>query len=251
MSLVRSLSEHYGDNWVTIVASGELNLLRRIVEEAKKDVKERKDEFLALRSDALSKGDKTFFFRDKEYKITKNVKDNMLKYFKTRMLEQRKGLYSYRMAEPNSWIFKTLLEKKQRKLFDTCEKLVMVGCGLYPYSMFDIHKKFKHIKQVGIEIEPKRASVAKSLVANSPAKDSIAILNMDGLDFDYSKLQDDDLIFISCDVDNEEIIKKIIKTSKAHFFVCAPYARSWLKEVIYKSNFVMSEDGSITSISDT
>lgn len=251
MSLTKSLSEFYDDSWKNLVASGELGRLREILKLADADVKSAKNEFLDLRKDALSKSHKTFTFREKEYKITKNVKDNMLKYFRNKMFEQRKGLYAYRLAEPNSWIFKTLLEKKQKKLFDTCSKLVMVGCGLYPYSMYDIHKKYKHIKQIGIEIESKRAGVAKSLVLNSPAKNSIGIINMDGLDFDYSKLGDDDLIFISCDVDNEEIIKKVIKTSKAHFFVCAPYDRAWLKEVIYKSKFVMSEDGSITSISDT
>jgi hypothetical protein len=27
------------------------------------------------------------------------------------------------------------------------------GCGLYPYSMFDLHRQYSHIKQVGLEID--------------------------------------------------------------------------------------------------
>ncbi len=251
MSLSKSLSDFYDDSWKNLVASGELGRLRDVADHAAKDVEDSKKQFLAVRKAALEKGHKTFRYKDKEYKITKNVKDSVLKYHDTKMLEQRKGLYSYRLAEPNSWIFKTLLEKKKKKLFESCKKLVMVGCGIYPYSMYDIHKKYKHIKQLGIEIDPRRSAVAKSLVSNSPAKNEIAIVTMDGNDFDYSNLSDDDLIFISCDVDSEGIIKKVIETSKAHFFVCAPYDKAWLKEIIYKSKFVMSEEGSITSIADT
>ena len=93
---------------------------------------------------------------------------------------------------------------------------------MYPYSMYDIHKKFKHILQLGLEIDETRYKLSKSLVENSPAKDSIKILHMDGNLFDYSRLEDEDLIFISCDVESNSIVKKVLETSKAHvFYLCA------------------------------
>lgn len=251
MNLSKSLSDFYDDSWKNVVVSGELGRLTDVTNHAKKDIDERIEGFLSERKIALEKNERTFTYRDRTYKITKNVKDNYINYQKTKGFEQRKGIYAYRLAEPNSWIFKTLLEKKKKNLFQKCNRLVMVGCGIYPYSMYDIHKKYKHIKQLGIEIDEKRASVARSLVKNCPAKDSIAILTMDGNNFDYSKLNDDDLIFISCDVNSENIVKKIVETSKAHFFICAPYNKAWLKEVIYNSKIVLNDEGNITSISDT
>ena len=42
----------------------------------------------------------------------------------------------------------------------------------------------------------------------------------------------DDLIFISVDVDSKKIIEKIIKTSKAQVNICAPYDKTWLRNLI-------------------
>jgi len=153
-----------------------------------------------------------------------------------RLIKQFKedgGLHlAYEMAENNAWIIKTLADKKQRYRFKTCKNLVMIGSGMYPYSMFDVYKKYPEIKQVGLEIEKNRAFVSKKLIEASPAKDAIKILNIDAIHFDYSWLGMDDLIFVSVDVDHKDIIDKIIKTSKAHVYICAPYEKTWLVNLI-------------------
>jgi hypothetical protein len=138
---------------------------------------------------------------------------------------------AYIEAEHNAWIVKTLVDKKQRYKFKTCKSVVLVGAGLYPYSMFDLHKQYPNIKQVGLEIDTKRAIVAKKLVKVSPAKDKIKIISIDGLNFDYSWMTHDDFVFISVDVDGELIYKKVLETSKAQPLVCAPYKNSWIKNL--------------------
>jgi hypothetical protein len=48
-----------------------------------------------------------------------------------------------------------------------------------------------------------RAKVSRKLIAASPAKEAIKIVTMNALDFDYSWLGIDDLIFVSVDVDHK------------------------------------------------
>ena len=138
---------------------------------------------------------------------------------------------AYLEAENNAWIVKTLVDKKQRYRFKTCKSIVLVGAGLYPYSMFDLHKQFPHIKQVGLEIDSKRATIARKLTKESPAKDTIKIITIDGINFDYSWMTQEDFVFISVDVNGEHIYKKVLETSKAQPLVCAPYKNTWLRNL--------------------
>ena len=136
--------------------------------------------------------------------------------------------YAYHEAEHNAWIVKTLVDKKQRYKFETCKSIVLVGCGLYPYSMFDLHKQYPHINSVGVEIDDKRCKIAEALVNASPGKDSIKIVNCDGMDYDFTWLGIDDFVFVSVDVEKEkDIQQKVIMTSKASPFLCAPYHTAW------------------------
>lgn len=138
----------------------------------------------------------------------------------------------YEEAEKDAWIIRTLRDKKQRYRFKTCKHLILVGSGMYPYSMFDVHKQYPDIKQIGIEIDKNRCVISEKLIKASPAKESIKIENLDAIDYDYSWLGIDDLIFISVDVDSKKIIEKIIKTSKAQVNICAPYNKTWLRNLI-------------------
>lgn len=150
-----------------------------------------------------------------------------------KQFQEKGGLHlAYEQAENNAWIVRTLADKKQRYKFKSCKNLIMIGSGMYPYSMFDVYKKYPSIKQIGLEIDEKRAFISKKLIEASPAKESIKIIPIDAYDFDYSWLGIDDLIFISVDVDNKRIIDKIIKTSKAHIYICAPYEKTWLVNLI-------------------
>ena len=138
---------------------------------------------------------------------------------------------AYTEAEHNAWIIKTLVDKKQRYKFKTCNSIVLVGSGLYPYSMFDLHKQYPHIKQIGLEIDKGRAAIARKLIKVSPAKDAIKIITIDAINFDYSWMTEDDFVFISVDVDGELIYKKVVETSMAQPRVCAPYKNSWIKNL--------------------
>ena len=153
---------------------------------------------------------------------------SLLKFHKVHRFPER----AYKNAERNSWIVKTLMDRKERYKFKTCKNLVMIGSGIFPYSMFDAHKQYPHIKQIGLEIVPARVKLSKKLVEASPAKEDIKILCMDAIDYDYSWLDMDDLIFMSVDVDSKKIAQKIIETSKAHLYTCAPYENTWLKRTV-------------------
>ena len=137
----------------------------------------------------------------------------------------------YEEAERNAWIVKTLVDKKQRYKFKICKSIVLVGSGIYPYSMFDLHRQYPYINQVGLENVKSRVTLSRKLVENSPAKKKIKILYIDGIDFDYSWMEDDDFVFISVDVDGQQIFNKVVETSKAQPLMCAPYKYSWLKNL--------------------
>ena len=84
--------------------------------------------------------------------------------------------------------------------------------------MFDLYKQYRHIKQIGLEIDKKRAAVARKLIKVSPAKDTIKIITIDCIDFDYSWMTQDDFVFISVDVNGEHIYKKVLETSADNDF---------------------------------
>ena len=69
----------------------------------------------------------------------------------------------YEEAEDNAWILKTLVDIKKKYKFKTAKSIVLVGSGIYPYSMFDLHKQYPHINQVGLEIDRKRAILSKQI----------------------------------------------------------------------------------------
>jgi len=137
----------------------------------------------------------------------------------------------YKVEFKNSWIYKTVLDKKVKKKLEVCNNIVLVGCGLYPYSLFDMHRRYPYIKYHGIEISKKRAKLAKIVTKETPAADNLIIHCCSGEDFDYSFLSDEDMIFISVDVNQNKIIKQIIKTSRAQFYSCAPYKSSYVNGI--------------------
>ena len=214
--------------WKELVVKGEIETLKKMSQKAHDLAKEKQDEFLSRRPHAKNYSKKLY---DKEY------------------LKQRSEI-AYRGTEESGWVYKTLLEEKRTSLFKTCNNLVLVGSGMYPYSLFDIHKRFKHIKLFGVEIDKNRAKISESLIVNSKAKDSIKVICADGNDLNYEWMTDEDLIFISCDVDSKEMIPKIMQKSKAHIFICAPYDKTWLKNLIYEMKYIYSTTG-IVNLTDS
>ena len=219
--------------WKDVVLKGEMLTIKLITEEAKKELEERIANFLIARKEAITANKSIFIFRDKEYTIdTDNVDIAIKTWANTQSIGVHRALLAYRKAETNAWIYKTLLDKKKTGMFKACKKLVLIGSGIYPYSMFDIQKKYKHIQQIGIEIDTNRAAIGRDLVVKSPAKNHIEIITCDGCDYDYSDLGEDDLVFVSCDVDNKKIMNRVIETCKAHIFICAPYEKTWLRALV-------------------
>ena len=230
--------------WRDLVSRGEILSLQLLAQEAKKDLEKRIASFLLVRKKTIELGHDSFEFRNKTYSTDTETRDKaMYSWSNAKNVSKRRALLAYRKAETNAWIYKTLLDKKRTSLFKTCKNLVLVGSGMYPYSMFDIQKKYKHIQQVGIEIDEKRASVGREIVTKSPAKDHIHIVTCDGYDYDYSYLLEDDLVFISCDVDNKKLMNKIMETCKAHIFICAPYEKSWLRALLRTNKLTKSSNG--------
>ena len=234
--------------WKDVVLKGEMLTIKLITEEAKKDLQKRIADFLVIRKESIESGLSTFKFREKEYSTNEETRDRaMNSWASNKNINKHRALLAYRKAETNAWIYKTLLDKKKTGMFKTCEKLALIGSGIYPYSMFDIHKKYKHIQQIGIEIDPSRAAIGRDLVVKSPAKSHIEIITCDGCDYNYSDLGEDDLVFISCDVDNKKVMNRIIETCKAHIFICAPYEKTWLRALV--QNIKVAKHSGITSYS--
>ena len=68
---------------------------------------------------------------------------------------------AYTDAKRNQYIVQTLVDKKMRYKFLATEHVVLIGCGMYPYSLFDLHKQYPDIKSIGIEVDNNRALIAK------------------------------------------------------------------------------------------
>jgi len=236
--------------WKDIVLKGEMLTIKLLTEEAKKELEEKIANFLITRKEAIASNKFVFMFRDKEYTIDKDNVDIAIKnWASSKNISKHRALLAYKKAETNAWIYKTLLDKKKTGMFKACKKLILVGSGIYPYSMFDIHKKYKHIKQIGIEIDTNRAAIGRDLVSKSPAKNHIQIITHDGCTYDYGNINlgEDDLVFISCDVDNKKVIDRVIATSKAHIFICAPYEKTWLRALV--QNIKVAKHSGVTSYS--
>ena len=235
--------------WRDLVSRGEILSLQLLAEEAKEDLQKRIADFLVIRKKSIELGLSTFEFREKEYSTNEETRDRaMNSWASNKNINKHRALLAYRKAETNAWIYKTLLDKKKTGMFKTCKKLALIGSGIYPYSMFDIHKKYKHIQQIGIEIDPSRAAIGRDLVVKSPAKNHIEIVTCDGCDYNYSDLGEDDLVFVSCDVDNKKVMNRIIETCKAHIFICAPYEKTWLRALL--QNVKVAKHSGITSYTD-
>lgn len=128
-----------------------------------------------------------------------------------------------------NWIVETLKLEKKMKKFKECNTLIMVGSGMYPYSMLDTYRRFPHIKQVGLDKDDRCVLISKELIKRCNLENNIQIFNTDSTDYDYSNLLDEDLVFLSCDIDNiDETYNKVLQTSRAQPYVCAPGKLAWL-----------------------
>ena len=50
---------------------------------------------------------------------------------------------AYKNADKNKYVVMTLRDKKMRYKFKTANNVILIGSGMYPYSLFDLHKHSK------------------------------------------------------------------------------------------------------------
>jgi hypothetical protein len=101
--------------------------------------------------------------------------------------------------------------------------------------MIATNKKYPEISQIGIDYD-KRCIKISSTIIDKCLLSNMRTVCSKGEDFDYSNLLDEDLVFISCDVYNIDIIySKILDTSKAQVFICAPSRTIWLDNYLLRS----------------
>lgn len=163
----------------------------------------------------------------------RNIDSELLRIRKHFIKGEVENLYKYIYAR-YSWIYKTIIDKNLKKNLKKADKILLIGSGMYPYSLIDMYKRFPDKKYFGIEILPACAELSRKILENTPAKDSIKIFTDDGAKFNYDEFSEDDMIFISCDVDTKDVVAQIIKTSGAQFWVCAPYEKIWIKNLLSK-----------------
>jgi hypothetical protein len=136
------------------------------------------------------------------------------------VLENDHSLFYSKVPRKN-WILETIPNKQRRK-FRECTNLIMVGSGIYPYSMIDIYKRYPHIKQIGLDYDENCVKLSSYLIEKNNM--NMSIVNINGVDYDYSSLGHEDLVFFSIDVEDiDKIYSKVIETSKAQPYVCAPF----------------------------
>lgn len=141
------------------------------------------------------------------------------------------SLLAYRHSPSDGVIYLTLKEKKMLSLFQECNKIIYIGCGYYPFSLFNLHKKYKHLELIGVERDKIAFLSSFQLVNNSPAKNNLKIKHCDGIDFDFNSLDDKDLVFIAPEIDHKNITNRIISQSLVKFFKCSmSYDKGWFAE---------------------
>ena len=167
-------------------------------------------------------------FKKLENNWKKGLKETEFKFVEWIIKNEKYELFLSKQPRKN-WIRETLLEKKCASKFKSCKNLIMVGSGMYPYSMIDLHKEHPSIKMIGLDYDEKCVKLSKFLIDKCSIK-NIEIIQIDGLEFDYSTLDHEDLVFFSIDVEGiDEIFNKVIETSKAQPYICAPGKHAWFK----------------------
>lgn len=135
----------------------------------------------------------------------------------------------YEFVNGYGWIIKTMQDRKQYWKLRKAKRILFVGAGFYPYSMIGLQYQFPEVKVLGLEINPIKVKVANALFKFFDIHHTLRVIEADGLAFDYSKLSDEDLVFITSDIDDNNLIaQKILLNSEAEPIICAPYKNAWL-----------------------
>lgn len=153
--------------------------------------------------------------------------DSIKKWQENLIQDERKYILNFKdnlkalLVDTDGWILRTLNKHKARYKLKTCTRLILVGCGAYPYSLLHVHVHYPEIPLTGIEVDVRNGLTANVLMTKLGLPIEIEIKN--GLEYDYSTLAHEDMVFISCDVTQKlDIYKKVLETSKAQPYICLP-----------------------------
>ena len=168
-------------------------------------------------------------FKKLENNWKQGLRETEFKYIEWIIKNEKYELFLNKKPRKN-WIRETLKDQKKLNNFEKCKTLIMVGSGIYPYSMVDTHKRYPNINMIGLDYDEKCVKISKYLIEKCKLHKSINIICTNGMDFDYSNLEHEDLVFLSIDIEGiDEIYNKVIETSKAQPYVCAPGKHAWFK----------------------
>lgn len=169
-------------------------------------------------------------FKKLESNWKQGLRETEFKYIEWIIRNEKYELFIDKKPRKN-WIIETFAEEKRLlNKFKDCTTLVMVGSGIYPYSIVDTYKKYPNLKIVGLDYDEKCVKISKFLIEKCKLHESINIICINGIEYDYSTLKDEDLVFLSIDVEGiDDIFNKIINTSKAQPYICAPGKYAWFK----------------------
>jgi hypothetical protein len=115
---------------------------------------------------------------------------------------------------------------------DDCRRLVMVGCGRLPFTMFNVHDKTEIPEIVGLDILPEAIEIASRL-ARRLGYERVKTELRDGRSYDYSNTQ---IVYIAAIVSPKSaVISRIGDTAPegVRIVVREPYslARMWLESI--------------------
>jgi hypothetical protein len=96
--------------------------------------------------------------------------------------------------------------------FDDCERLVMVGCGALPFTMFHVHDRTEVAQIVGLDILPEAIDTARQ-VSQKLGYPRLSFALHDGRSYDYAKAE---IVYIASTVFPKPLVmSRIAETAPA------------------------------------
>lgn len=128
--------------------------------------------------------------------------------------------------EEHGWIHITLRDNKLNYRVKEARSIVLVGCGSYPYSLFDMRQKYPDKMYIGVDYDIKCIKMCYA-ICNKYKINDMNFIHGEGKKLDYSKLTHSDMVFLSADIDDmEDTYWHIIKDTPAQVFICKPHTKS-------------------------
>jgi len=129
--------------------------------------------------------------------------------------------------ECDGWLLRTLYSKGIKEAqIKNANYIVVVGSGFVPYSILNCHRYFPKVKYIGIDNDEKAVTISKRII-DQIKLENIEIYNAYSMTYDYSFLTQEDIVFISNDITEPEILyERIIMQSPCQVYYYLPYKKA-------------------------